>query len=471
MQALLDIGRVTFILLILSGGAVLFIRDTDELVLRPIERMVGKVRHISRNPLAMVHSKDRGEVKGKSQKQLETRLLENSIVKICNLLSVGFGEAGAEVIADNIRSGGDLNPMVPGRRVRAVFGFCDIRNFTDTTEVLQEEVMEFVNSIASIVHTEVSHHGGAANKNIGDAFLLVWKLPQTSCEADDRIKRSSILGARMAAGQELISESGTVTHLADAALASFIVIQAALRRSKKLQNYCKRRDLNARMPGFEVSLGFGLHFGWAIEGAIGSRHKIDASYLSPHVNTASRLEAATKQFGVPILLSEAFVKLLSPSVRQRCREIDCVMLKGSLNPIRLYTFDVDTRYWVFKHSNEMDIRRKTNELNLQNTTDEPEYVSYSDYPYFDEFEEHPDIVSCQRIEQDFLDTFNKGFRAYKDGRWSEAIQILEEASQMRRADDAEALGDGPSMTLIRYMKSFGGKSPASWSGYRELTEK
>ena len=38
--------------------------------------------------------------------------------------------------------------------------------------------MEFVNSIAKIVHMEVSLHGGAPNKNIGDAFLLVWKLPK-----------------------------------------------------------------------------------------------------------------------------------------------------------------------------------------------------------------------------------------------------------------------------------------------------
>ena len=63
--------------------------------------------------------------------------------------------------------------MVPGRKMVAVFGFCDIRRFTDATEVLQEEVMEFVNSIAHIVHTTVALHGGAANKNIGDAFLLV----------------------------------------------------------------------------------------------------------------------------------------------------------------------------------------------------------------------------------------------------------------------------------------------------------
>ena len=27
--------------------------------------------------------------------------------------------------------------MVPGHKVTAIFGFCDIRQFTDTTEVLQ----------------------------------------------------------------------------------------------------------------------------------------------------------------------------------------------------------------------------------------------------------------------------------------------------------------------------------------------
>lgn len=50
-------------------------------------------------------------------------------------------------------------------------------------------------------------------------------------------------------------------------------------------------------------MNFGLHIGWAIEGAIGSNHKIDASYLSPNVNLASRLEAASKQYGVPMLIS------------------------------------------------------------------------------------------------------------------------------------------------------------------------
>jgi hypothetical protein len=51
------------------------------------------------------------------QGQYETRLLEQSIYKICALLAVGFGDAGAEVIAENIKKEGDLNPIVPGKKM------------------------------------------------------------------------------------------------------------------------------------------------------------------------------------------------------------------------------------------------------------------------------------------------------------------------------------------------------------------
>lgn len=81
------------------------------------------------------------QVKVEGDPLLETRILENSLLKICSLLAVGFGDAGALVIGNNIKSGGDLNPMVPGRKVIAIFGFCDIRQFTDATEVLQASLM------------------------------------------------------------------------------------------------------------------------------------------------------------------------------------------------------------------------------------------------------------------------------------------------------------------------------------------
>ncbi len=41
--------------------------------------------------------------------------------------------------------------------------------------------------------------------------------------------------------------------LADKALASFVIIQAALRRSRRLHAYTLREDLNRRMPGFTVA--------------------------------------------------------------------------------------------------------------------------------------------------------------------------------------------------------------------------
>ena len=60
----------------------------------------------------------------------ETDLLEQAITKMATLLQVGFGSAGAEIIAKSFSNDGELDPMVPGIRVHAIFGFCDIRDFT-----------------------------------------------------------------------------------------------------------------------------------------------------------------------------------------------------------------------------------------------------------------------------------------------------------------------------------------------------
>jgi hypothetical protein len=72
--------------------------------------------------------------------------------------------------------GSAINLIGNGTKILSIFGFCDVRNFTDTKECLQEEVMLFVNRIAHILHSIVVQCDGAANKNIGDAFFLTWKL-------------------------------------------------------------------------------------------------------------------------------------------------------------------------------------------------------------------------------------------------------------------------------------------------------
>lgn len=68
---------------------------------------------------------------------METVALESILGKIGGLLALGFGEAGSEIIAHNMsQNSGDINPMLPGVKLISIFGFCDIRNFTDATEVL-----------------------------------------------------------------------------------------------------------------------------------------------------------------------------------------------------------------------------------------------------------------------------------------------------------------------------------------------
>jgi hypothetical protein len=143
-----------------------------------------------------------------------------------------------------------------------VFGFCDIRQFTDATECLQEEVMVFVNRIGNIVHTAAHRYAGAPNKNVGDAFLLVWRMT-----AEDR---RAALETGVAAS-EAESESVLDSLLADNALFAFLRIMVDIEKSNKdgsLREYASNPKIMERFPGgFKVKMGFGLHYGWAIEGA------------------------------------------------------------------------------------------------------------------------------------------------------------------------------------------------------------
>ena len=222
---------------------------------------------------------------------METEVLQKTLNKIGGLLAIGFGEAGSKIIAQNMRKGGDVDPLLPGLRSIAIFGFCDIRKFTDATEVLQEGVMLFVNEIGEIVHGIVDRFQGAANKNIGDAFLLVWKFDDDSVFEDPQT------------GDLTLIRSNKVSQLCDMTLISFLKIIASTKRSRKMRKYANHAGLNKRMPNYEVKMGFGLHQGWAIEGALGSYFKIDASYLSPNVNVSGKLEEETKTYETPVLVS------------------------------------------------------------------------------------------------------------------------------------------------------------------------
>ena len=115
------------------------------------------------------------EKEGEKEGSQEIHMIDKSVTKIAYLLVIGYGEAGTGIIIKNM-SKKNTSVYIPGEKIIGIYGFCDIRNFTDATEVLQTKVMTFVNRIGAIVHTNVVKFGGTPNKNVGDAFLFVWKI-------------------------------------------------------------------------------------------------------------------------------------------------------------------------------------------------------------------------------------------------------------------------------------------------------
>lgn len=73
---------------------------------------------------------------GEDTQKYETAVLEKAIVKIGHLLALGLGEAGSMIIGQNMTQGGDMDPIIPGNKEHAIFGFCIIDSFLETTEAL-----------------------------------------------------------------------------------------------------------------------------------------------------------------------------------------------------------------------------------------------------------------------------------------------------------------------------------------------
>ncbi|CAD8111350.1 unnamed protein product [Paramecium sonneborni] len=480
-NAILSIFQTVFVCIVLAVSALMFSKDVSDLVIDPIEAMMHKIETIAANPLEAVNieeqedlimeelekQQDVEKLKQKElEKHMETYVLQRLIMKVGALLAVGFGEAGSEIIAENIKKGGSVDPMIPGKKILAIFGFCDIRNFTDATEVLQQGVMVFVNEIAEIVHSTVDSMSGSANKNIGDAFLLVWKYSPNDYHPDPDNPKNLKLKS-----DKYIKQKG------DMAVLAFLKIITAISISKKLEKYKKHEGLNARMKDYSVKMGFGLHMGWGIEGAIGSGFKIDASYLSPNVNMASRLEAATKQFGALILVSGILKQYLTEECQKQMRMIDIVTVKGSIVPLELHTVDMSIKNLQSKIKglrDRFDVSQMTQKeskkfrvLNRFKREDLMKKVQNNQVSVTDLFSTDDELAAAREpYTQVFYETWKQGFDQYIKGSWNEAQQTFQKTLTMIPEHK-----DGPSNTLLEVIHSCGGKAPKDWKGFRELTEK
>jgi adenylate cyclase len=90
-------------------------------------------------------------------------------------------------------------------------------------------------------------------------------------------------------------------------------------------------------PGQRLALGrtrIGIETGPAIVGDVGGSRKLDYTAHGSAMNTASRLEAANKEFGSSICVGPGTAARLDPA---SLREIGTLTLRGQSRPVRVFT--------------------------------------------------------------------------------------------------------------------------------------
>lgn len=98
------------------------------------------------------------------------------------------------------------------------------------------------------------------------------------------------------------------------------------------------------------------------------------------------------------------------------------------------------------------------------------------YEFLDVFDNDIDLRMLRvHITEDFLLKFSDGLKFYLSGDWTLAREYLETADRIMR-DNTRMLnlivtGDGPSLTLLRFMSESDWTAPKDWKGFRPLTAK
>eukprot|EP00928_Gymnodinium_smaydae_P070852 TRINITY_DN54602_c0_g1_i1.p1 TRINITY_DN54602_c0_g1~~TRINITY_DN54602_c0_g1_i1.p1 ORF type:complete len:960 (-),score=231.81 TRINITY_DN54602_c0_g1_i1:117-2912(-) len=474
-----------FIMLLLVFGFIVFSSDANHLVVNPVEKMMKRVEAIRENPLIAIKMADE-EFKleevakarisrqgkgscvrivarkilscvtcqwGSKSLPTETVLLEKTIIKLGSLLALGFGEAGTNIVAHNM-SGSDsagVNAMVPGTRVECIIGVARVCDFSIATEVLQANIMTFVNQIAEIVHGVVTAFNGAPNKNNGDAFLVIWRVgsDKKGIVDDEKVK---------------------TTRLADMSVMAFASVLGSIHQSVQLAEYRTHPGLQFRLgPRCRVNMTFGLHFGWAIEGAVGSEFKIDASYLSPNVSIANGIERCTQIYGVPLIISQSVTERCSPSLVRECRLIDRVIITGSPVPLELYCLDLDYEGVDVESDEKLKITWNTrSRFKARQFLENEKMLRWAD-----DFD--PAVLlsrdAClmamrKRYTVQFFQFFNMGFQNYLLGEWRVARRMLSSSRAILGVED------GPSSAILQYMEEpHAFEVPKDWQGVREISSK
>ncbi len=169
--------------------------------------------------------------------------------------------------------------------------FLDVRGFTAFAEGARpREVVTRLNDLFELVVPILLRHGGHANKFIGDGLLGVFGAPEPLPDHGERAVAAALeIAARVDSGF-----------------------------------------------GGRVSIGIGVNSGPVVAGTVGGGGRVEYAVIGDTVNTASRVEAATRHTGDPVLITEATRARLPLTSSIEMVERSGIELRGKLAPVRLW---------------------------------------------------------------------------------------------------------------------------------------
>jgi adenylate cyclase len=195
-----------------------------------------------------------------------------------------------EVVRDR-----DGHLLRPQKRLVTVL-FSDIRGFTTISERLApEQVDEMLREYLTVMTEVVFRHRGTIDKYMGDGIMALYNAPREDAE-----------------------------HALNA-------IRTALEFQERAIPFSARWQAQLGVP---IRCGVGINTGEAIVGSLGSKQRNEYTAIGDPVNLAARLESVTKDYGVPIIVSEytyEYVKGRFPT-----KELDTVTVKGKSQPVKIY---------------------------------------------------------------------------------------------------------------------------------------
>jgi adenylate cyclase len=190
------------------------------------------------------------------------------------------------------------------RRTLSVL-FSDVRGFTTIAETLKddpEQLTGLINRLLTPLSDVVMDHGGTIDKYMGDCIMAFWNAP--------------------------LDDPDHALH----AVRTSLAMQAAISR---LNSQLEREAAIRGDKPHVLKMGVGINTGECIVGNMGSTRRFDYSCLGDSVNLASRLEGASKNYGVALLLGEETARLVADTYT--VVELDRIIVKGRTVPSPVYT--------------------------------------------------------------------------------------------------------------------------------------